>query len=87
MSIGVLKYQFIYVARNVELDEHAGRPVYYIFNSKTRSALGRILYYPRWRQWVATFAEDAIWSTGCLADVKTAIEHITEKWAQEAPRK
>lgn len=80
MSIGVLRYRFIYVARNMELDEHAGRPIWYIFNTKSREAIGRIIYYPQWRQFVATFSEESIWSTGCLADVAKAIEHITKNW-------
>ena len=79
MSIGVLRYKYIYVARNMELDEHAGHPIYYIFNLKSREAIGRILYYKPWRRFVATFSEDSVWSTDCLADVELAIAHITEK--------
>ena len=77
MTVSVLRYKFIYIARNVEKDEHAGKPIYYIFNSKSREAIGRILWSPHWRQWVATFSEDSVWSVGCLQDVATAIGHIT----------
>jgi len=79
MTIGVLMYKFIHVGRNVGLDEHAGKPIYYIFNNKGNYAMGRILYYPAWRQWVATFDEEAVWSTGCLEDVNKAISQIAEK--------
>ena len=76
MSMGIMAYQYIYVGRNVEKDEHAGKPIWYIFNRKSQQAIGRILWYPRWRQWVATFAEESVWSSGCLKDVKDAMEHI-----------
>ena len=77
MPLDTMTYQFFHVARDAELEEHAGRPVYYIFNNKSNTAIGRILWCWAWRQWVATFAEDAQFSRGCLADVENAIGKIT----------
>ena len=73
MNVSMFNYKFIYLGRDNDLDEHEGKPIWYIFNRKSRQALGRVLYYPAWRQWVASFSEDSIWSAGCLTDVKDAI--------------
>ena len=77
MSIGVRRYRFIYVARNLERDSHAGKPIYYIFNRKSNTAIGRLLWYPRWKRWIAQFDPESVWSADCLADVGNAIEHVT----------
>ena len=74
-------YHFIHVGRNVAHDEHAKRPIYYVFNNRSDEAIGRIFYYPAWRQWVVSFAEVSVWSTGCLADVQDAIRLITARHA------
>ena len=77
MDIGKLNYRYIYIARNLEMDEHAGKPIYYIFNKRSGNAIGRILWYVPWRRWIANFAEDGVWSTDCLACVQEAIGRIT----------
>jgi len=72
----VLNYRYIVIGRSTEKDTHAGHPIHYIFNRRSNEAIGRILWYPAWRRWVAEFAEGAIWSTDCLADVQDAIKRI-----------
>lgn len=72
-----LKYKFIHVGLDASRENHAGKPVYYIFNTRGGYAMGRILWYSPWRIWVATFKEESAWSTDCLADVRDAIAKIT----------
>ena len=76
MSATPFVYKFIRIGRDANLDQHAGKPIWYIFNRKAGDALGRIVYYPPWRQWVATFSEESVWSAGCLADVQDAIARL-----------
>jgi len=77
MTTGRLTYEHITIGRDANRDTHAGKPIYYIFNRKAGYCMGRIFYYPSWRQWVAQFSEESIWSAGCLADVQAAIARIT----------
>lgn len=59
-----------------KMDEYADRPVYAIVNKKSGIELGKIGYYPPWRQFVAKFGEGSIWSDGCLDDVAEAIARL-----------
>jgi hypothetical protein len=74
-----LTYPHIKIARDEQLEEHAGKPVYYIFNKTSGTAIGRILYYPTWRRWVANFSEESVWSEDCLGCVREAIKVITKE--------
>ncbi len=73
-----MQYKYIYISRNVEMDEHAGKPIYYIFNKRSKVAIGQIIWYPQWARWVARFDESSIWSKDCLEDVASAIVNIVE---------
>ena len=74
-----LVYKFIRIGRDTTLEKHAGKPVWYIFNRKSHTAIGKLFWYARWQQWVATFSEDSVWSAGCLADVQDAIKKLGRK--------
>jgi hypothetical protein len=73
----MLTYKYIQVARDKDLTERAGRPVWYIFNSRQQDVLGCIEYYSAWRRWIFVARESSVWSTDCLADVQDAIKKIT----------
>jgi hypothetical protein len=61
----------------IEFDEVMPHPegVWVIRNKRSRDILGRIEWYARWRQYVAIFSEDVVWSQDCLADVSEFINH------------
>lgn len=42
------------------------------FQVRTRTGddvIGRIEWYPRWRQWILVPEPDVVWSAGCLTDI------------------
>ena len=84
MPTGALTYKHIRIGRDRDLDECAGRPIWYIFNRRTSQAIGSISWYSPWGQYVAGFAEATVWSTDCLRDVQDAIAKLE---AAEAARK
>lgn len=54
-------------------DTVSGKPEQFIHSKRHGNVLGRICWYPAWRQWVFESAPNAIWSEDCLADVRAFI--------------
>lgn len=52
---------------------HDGMPVFSIINKHHGDVIGEIFWYKDWKQMVARFKEDSIWSEDCLEDVRLFI--------------
>ena len=72
------KYKFVTVRRSLIKDKVSGLNLYFIINNRSGDLLGRIVWYPPWRMWIAHFLDDVVWSSGCLADIQDAIGKITK---------
>lgn len=58
-----------------------GKPEYLVKSKSGGNVLARIVWYPRWRQWVCEPAPNTIWSQDCLADMR---EYMRDPKAKEA---
>ena len=56
----------------IEFDEVMPHPkgIFLIRNKRSDDIIGKIEWYPRWRQYVASFEEFSVWSEDCLRDVR-----------------
>lgn len=50
--------------------------VFNVINKKSENLLGRIGWYPQWRQYVFIPAFQTIYSSGCLKDIKDFIDNL-----------
>ncbi len=70
-----LNYQFI----NFKLVEHKPKTsVYSCCNNKSGGELGVVKWYSAWRQYCYFPTVQAVYSKGCLADIKDFIEQLNE---------
>ena len=62
------------VAKYIEFENDGetvyGKPEYLCKSKSGGNVLARIVWYPRWRQWVCEPAPNTIWSQDCLADMR-----------------
>jgi hypothetical protein len=54
----------------------AGDKRWFVQTKATCTIIGRIEWYPKWRQYVMAPDVFTIWSKGCLDDLASAIEKI-----------
>ena len=75
------RYKFIhFVFEHCEI----GEGVWTCRNNKTDTILGGLDYAPRWRQFVFSADEDAVFSADCLRDIAEFIDALkAEKPAEE----
>jgi len=79
---GSISYEYITFIR-IPRSEQGKTQVWGCVNSRSRSTLGGVFYYPFWRQYCFNPTGDhVILSTGCLADIQDFISRCpieTEK--------
>lgn len=68
------KYKFITIEKS-----YADENTYLIYNNKSRTSMGDIVWYPPWKQWVFKTDYDFVWSADCLRDVINFIENEIPK--------
>ena len=67
------KYKFINILQvNEEVFEK--KPVYRIFNNKSKAQIGMLSFYKPWKEYVFSAKENCIYNNGCLRDVLDFIE-------------
>jgi hypothetical protein len=68
------KYKYITIKETPGgvYDKH---PIYKIINNKSGDRLGRISYYPRWKQFIAEFSPYAVFNNTCLRDIIDFMEN------------
>ena len=58
---------------------HNGKPVYGVYNNKSKESLGTIYFEKNWKEYVLTLESDnVIMSVSCLQDVINFIENEIE---------
>ncbi len=62
------KYKFITI-KQVDGELFAKKPVYRIFNNRTKSQLGILSYYTPWKEYVFSSMESCVFNNTCLLDV------------------
>lgn len=63
--------KYIYLELNSETVN--GKPEQLVRNKRSKDILGRICWYPTWKQYVFEAAPNTIWSEDCLNDVRAFI--------------
>lgn len=52
---------------------------YSVINRTSGETIGTIKWYGPWRQYCFFPAAGSVWSSGCLADIQTAVKRIREE--------
>lgn len=47
-----------------------------VLNTRSRDQLGRVEWYPDWRQFVLVAKPDAVWSSGCLRELARFVDGL-----------
>jgi hypothetical protein len=72
-----MRYKFITIEqRGAEVFE--GKPVWRVFNNKSRVQLAIISWYRPWKQWVFSSQPECVFNNSCLRDVLDFIENYAE---------
>ena len=74
MSEVVARYQFFHVVK-MPLKHKRTTHDYRVVNSSSGGELGRVYWYPQWRQYVLEPWE-SVWSAGCLKDIVAFVETL-----------
>ena len=62
------KYKYIFIEqKNGEMFE--GRPVYRIYNNRSKNQLGFISFYKQWKEYVFSSSDECVFNNSCLRDV------------------
>ena len=62
------KYKYIFIEqKNGEMFE--GRPVYRIYNNRSKNQLGIISFYKQWKEYVFSSSDECVFNNSCLRDV------------------
>ena len=65
--------KYIILQDNPDYEQVNGKIEHFVRSKRTNDILGRIVWYPQWKQWVFEAAPNTIWSQDCLADVREFI--------------
>lgn len=68
------KYKFITI-KQVGDELFEKKPVYRIFNNKSKDQLGIISYYKPWKEYVFSSIPECVFNNSCLRDVLDFIEN------------
>ena len=52
------------------------RPMHLVRNRRSAAVLATVMWYPRWKQYVAEFTPNTVWSAGCLRDVQEFMSNL-----------
>lgn len=69
------KYKYINI-RQVDNEVFEGKPVYRIFNNRTKAQLGIISWYKPWKEYVFSSQPECVFNNTCLHDLLNFIESI-----------
>jgi hypothetical protein len=70
-----METNFRYI-RFIELQRKEKTSVYGCLNIKSGGELGRVKWYPAWRQYCYFPTARAVYSSGCLADIAEFIDQL-----------
>jgi hypothetical protein len=74
------EYQFIHFDL---VEKKPKTNVYNVVNNKSGSILGKLGYYPQWRQYVIAPQGGTIFSMGCLNDIIDFVKQLKENKVSE----
>ena len=74
------KYKYIHFKKMEEtLPDKNGRWIYNIINNNSKTILGDVFYYYKWKQYVFTQAEEnMIFNKSCLLDIIDFINQLSD---------
>lgn len=70
------KYKYIHFEKMVEFDALTDKPVYVCKNNSFDTLLAQIFWYDVWKQYVADFSRDAVFSADCLDDISAFLAQL-----------
>ena len=68
------KYKYIHIKQNNN-ELFNGKPVYRVYNNRTKEHLAMIFYYKQWKQYTFESREGCIFNNSCLRDILDFIEN------------
>ncbi len=75
---GIMKIKFIFI-HFVKIADKPKTSVWSCRNNKSDSELGRVRWYPAWRQYIYEPACEAVYSVGCLEDINDFIKQLSNR--------
>ena len=71
------KYKYISI-KQIDNEMHCKKPMYSIVNNKSENVLGKLFYYPAWRQYCFTqYSQNCVFNNSCLRDILDFMENET----------
>lgn len=58
--------------------------VWDVVATRTQTSLGRIKWFPRWRQYAFFPTSDTIFNTDCLNKISNHVAHLNRRYKEEA---
>jgi hypothetical protein len=72
------KYKFIFIDQ-VDNEVFNKKPVYRIYNNRTKAHLGILSWHPPWKEYVFSSQPECIFNNSCMRDVLDFIENKITK--------
>ncbi len=72
------KYKYMTI-QQVGGEVFYGKPVYRIFNNKSKGQIGIISYYKPWKEYVFSTTEGCVFNDGCMKDIIDFMDTVIPK--------
>jgi hypothetical protein len=72
------RYRYIHI-KQVEGELFEGKPVYRIFNNRSKAQIGILSFYKPWKEYVFSSQPECVFNNTCLLDVLDFIESVINK--------
>ena len=69
------KYKYIIIQQD-GAETFNGKPVYRIYNNRSKDQLGILSWYKPWKEYVFSSKEECVFNNSCLKDVLDFIENV-----------
>ena len=79
------KYKYIFIQQD-KGEEFNKKPVYRIYNNRTKTQIGILSYYKPWKEYVFSSQPDCVFNNTCMRDVLDFIEVQIPKLLTPVPR-
>ena len=75
IKMKIYKYMLI---KQTDNEVFKNKPVYRVYNKKSKEPLGIISYYPSWKEYIFSSKEGCVFNNSCLKDIIDFIENETD---------
>ena len=74
-----MRYKFIDIFQDNMAETFNEKPVYRIYNNRTKAQLGMLSWYEPWKQYVFSSQPECVFNLSCLEDVIDFIKNEIPK--------